>query len=397
MRILFVTLRAIEINSSVTISNIGLLKGLLELGCEIDLLMPEVSENLKQYDPVKGIIDELNVLRIKGNAVYENLVTGNSNKAKKIFVDFLRKVFYKISLHDNTIRLVNNADISILNGKKYDLVISTSDPKTSHMFTERLIKQGLRYNIWLQHWGDPLSIDITKENIYPKSYIMFKEKQIISCSDLIVYVSPLTEKIQGTLFPKYKNKMFFIPLPYDKEKLYKKTKNKKFTIGYFGDYNSKSRNIMPLYNFCVQNSNYNLIIAGSTDLSLIEKENIKILPRIRQDQINELEEKCDILACICNKSGTQIPGKLYYYSGTNKPIMTILDGEYKEEIKNYLLKYNRFNICENNSKSISETISELSKINSTYEPCIDFSPKEIARKLLQLVEDKMQEMKKCQK
>lgn len=393
MKILFVTLRALEINSSVTISNIGLLKGMIELGCEVDLLMPYVTKNLIQYDPVKDVFGELNVLRIEGDVVYERLVTGKPNKVKKMFVDILRKSFYKLSLHDNTIRLVNKADASMLNEKKYDLVISTSDPKASHMFVERMIKQGLKYAVWVQHWGDPLSIDITKKTIYPGSYIRFKERQIFSCADLIIYVSPLTKSVQRRVFPKYKDKMHFIPLPYDMEKVYGKPQNDKFTIGYFGDYSSKTRNIMPLYNFCAQNANYNLVIAGSSDLSLPGKENITILPRIGQEQINKLEAKCDVLACVCNKFGTQIPGKLYYYSAANRPILVILDGEYKGEIKEYLSNYDRFDLCENDSKSINEKVLELSKTIQIYTPCIDFSSTEIARKLLRLVEDKMQEMK----
>lgn len=389
MKVLFVTMRALEINSSVTISNIGLLKGLIQLGCEVDLLMPYASKSLVQYDPIEGILDDLNVLRVEGNKIHERLVTGETSKVKSLIVNLLRKSFYKLSLYDNTIRLINKADINLLNNERYDLVISTSDPKTSHIFVDRLIKQGLKYRVWMQHWGDPLSLDITKKTIYPDFYIKAKEKQIFSCADIIVYVSPLTEQAQKKTFPKYKDKMRFVPLPYDKQKIYKTQENKKITIGYFGDYNSKIRNIMPLYDYCGQNTDYNLIIAGSSNLTLEEKDNIRVFPRIRQEQVNELEEQCDILACICNKSGTQIPGKIYYYSATNKPILVILDGEYKNEITEYLSKYNRFIICENNIEDINFKIQESLRENKSYAPCIEFSPPKIASKLLKLFEEKV--------
>ena len=391
MKVLFVTLRALEINSSVTISNLGLLNGLLQMGCEIDLLMPDVNKDLKQYDNIENLEGNINILRIKHDATYDDLVVGKSTKIKKMIVNILRKCFYKINLYDNTIRLVNKADISLLRNKKYDLVISTSDPKTSHMFINKLIKQGLDYDIWLQHWGDPLSNDITSNTIYPQNYIKAQEKKLFSCADLLIYVSPLTAIAQKNAFPKYEKKIHFVPLPYDKEKKYELTKNKKITIGYFGDYSSTTRNIMPLYDLCLHNSNYYLIIAGGTDISLSERENIKILPRVTQVQIDELEAKCDILVCICNRSGTQIPGKIYYYSGTNRPILVVLDGIYKKEIGAFLSKYNRFYICDNNSESINKKIEIIADQGSINSPCKDFSPLQVANQLLSFVEEKLRE------
>lgn len=392
MKILFITLRALEINSSVTISNLGIIKGLTELGYKIDLLMPQVSDHLEQYDPLEEIPHNVNIIYIKSNSTYEKLVTGKTNRLKDILVNILRKIFYKFSLHDNTISLVKKVEIfNVLNEEKYDIVISTSDPKTSHIFTKNLIKKGLNYDYWIQHWGDPLSIDITKTHIYPNWFIRLKEKQIFSCSDLIVYVSPLTEKVQKKLFPKYANRMFFLPLPYYKVKLHESTANKKTTIGYFGDYNSKVRDILPLYNFCLDNPDFNLVIAGNTDLKLEEKKNIRILPRVKQEELYKLEATCDILACVCNKKGTQIPGKIYYYSATNKPILVMSDGEYRDEIKKFLSQYNRFHICDNNSLSINQKVFELLNQNNNcaLAPCPEFSASNIAKELLAKVEIKM--------
>ena len=47
MRLLFVTLNALETNTSVTKSNIGLLEGLYDLGYEIDIIMPELDNRVK--------------------------------------------------------------------------------------------------------------------------------------------------------------------------------------------------------------------------------------------------------------------------------------------------------------------------------------------------------------
>ncbi|MBP2657623.1 MAG: hypothetical protein H6Q69_655 [Firmicutes bacterium] len=382
MKILFVTLRALEINSSVTISNMGLLKGLIDCGCEVDLIMPTVNKRLKQCDAIDQNMDSVNTIRIEGNTIYENLVIRQESPVKRWIINMIRVVFYWFSLHDNTISLISKADITPLKGKEYDLVISTSDPKTSHIYVNKLIKQGLKYNVWIQHWGDPLSLDVTNKTIYPRVFIKNKERQIISCANKIVYVSPLTKKMQCKMFPEYAERMLFIPLPYYKEKIYDTNSNIKITLGYFGDYNTKTRNIIPLYDFCVMNNQYNLIIAGSSNIELAETDNVKVLPRISQEKVDELEAKCDILVCICNKFGTQIPGKIYYYSATNKPILVLLDGDFRDEIEAYLASYSRFNICDNCLDSINSKIAEMIVANATYASCKEFSPKEIAKTLL---------------
>jgi len=386
MRILFVTLRALEINSSVTISNLGLLRGLVEYGCEVDLMMPSINAKLAQYDSSQGAYEGINVIRIGDNSVYESLVIGRPNRFKKLYVDILRTIFYKLSLFDNSIGLVKKADAGLLSETKYDLIISTSDPKTSHMFVERLIRKGLKYDNWVQHWGDPLCIDITKKSIFPNAYIRKREKRLFSCADILVYVSPLTMNAQMEVFPKFKDRMHFIPLPYFEKKVYPKTNNKKFTIGYFGDYNSRIRDIMPLYLLCLQNADYKLIIAGSSDLFLQGNENVEILPRVGQAEVEKLEAACDVLVCVCNRSGTQIPGKIYYYSATNRPILIILDGDYKKEIGEYLSAFSRFDLCDNTSASIKDKVLELSESPKEYTACEDFAPAVIARKLFRLID-----------
>jgi len=130
------------------------------------------------------------------------------------------------------------------------------------------------------------------------------------------------------------------------------------------------------------NNQYNLIIAGSSNIELAETDNVKVLPRISQEKVDELEAKCDILVCICNKFGTQIPGKIYYYSATNKPILVLLDGDFRDEIEAYLASYSRFNICDNCLDSINSKIAEMIVANATYASCKEFSPKEIAKTLL---------------
>lgn len=387
MKILFITLRAPEINSSVTISNLGLLKGLSTLGHEVTLLTPQVNEDMMLYESANNFYENIHVLRIGNNRIYNQLISKKNREGlRKKIVDLMRIVFYKFSFYDNTISLIGKTDVNLPKNKKFDIVISTSDPRTSHIFAERLIKNGLDYKYWVQHWGDPMYNDIANNTWIPKWIIKFKEKHFLRLADVIVYVSPITNKSQKYIFPAFANKMHFVPLPYHKEKVYEPVINRKLTIGYFGDYNSKIRNIMPLYNFCKESEDCELMLVGGSDIKLDRTENIKIIPRTTQIRVDSLESQCDLLVVITNRIGTQIPGKIYYYAATNKPVLVLLDGENAEEIREYFSEFNRFTLYNNTEESIAKAIEDFKDSNISNKPCHEFSSQAVAMKILSLCE-----------
>ena len=86
--------------------------------------------------------------------------------------------------------------------------------------------------------------------------------------------------------------------------------------------------------------------------------------------------------CILNTSGTQIPGKIYHYAAANKPILIILDGEYKQEIFKYLNEYNRFVFCDNKVESIKESIKNICLEKVKYKPLDILNAKNIALSFL---------------
>ena len=102
--------------------------------------------------------------------------------------------------------------------------------------------------------------------------------------------------------------MEFLPIPYSKKLIYSRNKNKKTTIGYFGDFYTRNRNIKNLYNAIESQKDKKLTICGNSDLELDSKKNIQIYDRQSIKKIREFEENIDILVCVCNIKGTQIPG-----------------------------------------------------------------------------------------
>ncbi|MFJ7729659.1 hypothetical protein ACIQXV_26605 [Neobacillus sp. NPDC097160] len=384
MKILFICLFPIEANNSAMMRNLALVNGLISNSCQVDFVTIPPSKNVQAVNKSDNF-EGINIVRLKGNDLYNAVtsVKGNKNSVlKNLTISVLRKVYHKFSIFHYTLKIAKHIDIGILNSQEYDLVISSSDPKTAHITAINLIKQGLKYKKWIQYWGDPMAMDITNHSIYPNFYLRNIEKSLLKDADHIIYVSPCTYEAQKKAFPDLAKKMTFVPIPFREGKIYPEVKKDRFLIGYFGAYMKISRNIEPLYNTCDSlNQDVELIIMGETDCSFETKENISIFPR---GDASEYEAKSDLLVCVLNKSGTQIPGKIYHYAATNKPILIILDGENKETIREYLEPYNRYVFCNNNEDEINWAIKEIKEQTVQYEPCEAFDSKIIARRILKL-------------
>lgn len=382
MRVLFVTLNALEVNTSVTVSNIGILKGLKEMGADITLIMPEISKDLSYYDN-RCNLEGYNIIRIPDN-VSTYIAASNSTKWKAKLKSIISFFYSKLKIYDRgTLLLGKSINIDVFDNY-YDFVISTSDPKSSHLFVKQLKKNGLKYGKWIQHWGDPMYGDITGKTVYPRFVIKHIERRLLRESDKIIYVSPLTLKQQKRVHSKEKDKMHFVPLPCDEDYFSDKETNiGKMTVSYLGDYSSSVRNIMPLYNACKNNKNIRLIIAGNTDLSLAEAENITIYPRVSYEKVKEIEADTHIYISINNLRGTQIPGKIYYVAASHKPILVIMEKDYYNEMEEYLAEFGRFITCRNDIVDIEKTLDScIDNLDKKYLCPERLLPKNVANMII---------------
>lgn len=385
MNILFVTLTPLEYNESVTKSNYNILCGLLNLGHNVTILMPKLQHCFISYD------DAYLLHNVKEVRIVNTITIGNKIrtwiKSRKI----IGKIYKKLLILDSTREYLLQFNSNIVDtqlSECYDYVISTSDPKTSHLYVKKLIMSGLKYGKWIQHWGDPLSGDITRKEFYPKWLIRLVERNIMKHADKIVYVSPFTREMIAEIHPTLSNKISFVPLPSDecKEQVspIEQKMQRNIELAYLGDYTSKVRNIMPLYNACNKMNDVNLSIVGYSDLQLKPTGNIKIYPRLPQNEANAFRDRADVSISVCNLRGTQIPGKIYYDASTNKHLLVIVDGDKKDDLIVYLKKFERFIVCYNNEQSIIDAINQIRNKQSTdYITPKDLLPETVAMNILQ--------------
>lgn len=386
MNILFVTLFALETNTSVTKSNYGIIQGLMHLGHSVTLLMPEIDQGVSYFDDSLEL-NGITIERIKNENVGQQIASHSAQATgiKKKLLSIARIVYGKCRIFDRTKALLSEAKHFSGFDKYYDIVISTSDPKTSHLFVKELIKCGLKYGKWIQHWGDPLAGDISKNNIYPNFYVEKIERRMIESADKVVYVSPFTLEAQEKRYSKERQKLSFVPLPCDEceSENVEYTQSELLNIVYLGDYSSHIRDIIPLYTACSKMDFVKLTIAGNTDVKLKESENIRIFPRVPQAQAKELENQADVIVSIGNLSGNQIPGKLYYSASGNKHIVVAIDGDNKAEMKRYLDSFNRFICCENTVESLTTALTTLKDMpEPKYETPKRLLPMNIAREII---------------
>lgn len=385
MKVLFVTLTAIEVNTSVTISNIGLLKGLEQLGAEITIVMPQISHKLNYYDE-RYDLSKCKVVRIP-DAISDYIASAKNSVIKSKIKSILAKIYNKFKIYDRGTFLLGKAAALDIYSEHYDWVISTSDPKSSHLFVQELIKNGLQYGKWLQHWGDPMYGDISRKSLCPKFVLKRAERKLLKAADRVVYVSPFTKEQQAGVYPQASGKMRFVPLPCDESyanDLRRANEDHVLTLSYLGDYSSHIRNILPLYEACRKNNNVKLIVAGNTDLSLNPCDNITIYPRVAHDKVKEIEAESDVYICINNLHGTQIPGKIYYAAASQKPILILMEQDRYSEMQQYVDSFNRYISCKNESESITMALHHLmSAAIDAYSCPAELSPIGVVRAILE--------------
>ncbi|MBM7551661.1 hypothetical protein [Thalassobacillus pellis] len=384
--VLVITTRPLEVNVSSSIRKLSTINALVDAGANVSVLTAVTPNKSSNFN---NTIDYSNITKVTIDAgkMYNSGVRKTTDKTtqnlKRKTKSIGRKIYYKTQIYDPLKGCIKK--INKLEGKLkpyYDKVISISDPKSSHLLTNTLIKEKIiSYGEYIQIWGDPMYLDITNKSLIPGTFIKKEEKRLLSRADKILYVSPLTLKEEKKIFPKYANRMDLLFPTYQKETIYQKV-NKITKIGYFGDYNSNIRNIKPLYN-AIKNTPYELEIYGNSDLDLASFDNVRVNRRVSFQKVKELEKDVDLLVHLSNSSGTQIPGKIYQYMGTNKPILFILDGD-KETLKETFNSFNRVLFCYNSESDILNKLKRFNngEISVSNKPVREFHYKNIASKIL---------------
>ena len=153
MKILYITTHFLS-NSSASIRNISLVNGLIENGCEVEILTVQVKED--EY--LKEKLSSKVKIKKKIPIDFYNKITSKEIK-KYTQIKILKNIKEKLKswiifpdVYNIAIKKITKE--KIIQGE-YNYIISSSDSKSSHFMALELIKKNNLNIDWIQLWGDP--------------------------------------------------------------------------------------------------------------------------------------------------------------------------------------------------------------------------------------------------
>ena len=148
MNILFVCSRAVTINTSASIRNSAIISGLINLGHNVTLVSESPDKKSEYYDT--SLLPEKVKVRYLNNGPLQRIVNWlKRNRFIKPLKKKLSRHNREISIYDSQKWIVKHSDEICF--KDYDCIISSSDPKSSHLFVYKgIFNQKVRK--WIQIW-----------------------------------------------------------------------------------------------------------------------------------------------------------------------------------------------------------------------------------------------------
>lgn len=386
-RVLVILAQALESNTSAIIRCKSIIEGLAESNNSVVCYSLSPNEKSSYFDCFQ-MNKNIEIRRYGPQSAYQSpkeeleKSVGFTNNIKRI----LYRLYKKIDIFGVSIRYVKykKAINEEIHDESYDILLSFSDPMPCHMIGNYLKKKSGIY--YVQQWGDPLTTDLIGKTALPRWIRKIIEVNLIKKADKICYVSPFTLNEQKRVFKKYSNKMVFLPTPclhFEPPQKCDNVKNRRLKLGYFGSYGSIARNIYPLYSAVKECDFCELLIVGNSDLRLEKADNIYIVDRAKQKEIMAYIDEVDVLVCLMNSKGNQIPGKLYHYAGSYHEILLIKDGEYGREIQEFFEQFRRYSFVDNRVEDIKEQLVRYKNKGIPERiPLADFDSKKIASSLI---------------
>lgn len=396
MNILFVSSYDVKRNTSSNIRTIALIQALATAGHSVSLAyFPSGHES----DPLLGSCIDSSCSSVislkKTKPKTEVYPLGNNNVMPKgnLSIGNIKK--YILRLYDRffiydvfqmEFRRIDNEKISKLE-RFYDIIVSSSEPRSSHKLVKLLRKNGISCKKWVQYWGDPITNDVASKKILP-----FREKiveeNLITQGNISLYTNPGCVEYMKSKYASQAKKMFWIPTS-DIKTVVEYSNMESRLIAYVGDYKSIYRNIKPFYLVC-KKLLLQTTIAGGSDVSLEPTDSISILGRVSKTQADVIESQSKILVVLDNervgKECIQVPGKMYHYALTDKYILVISNSN---SLENYYGCYNRYVFVRNTEEEIENGIKKiLSGVfpESYKTPVSDFQQSKIVDVFLKIID-----------
>ncbi len=400
---------------------LNLSKSLVGLGYSIDVVKARtidkrvgVGSSIRTLSIPSGPFEFfLNIAKTKAGAVGKDNATVRSRvyfSLGKSGLEFLRKIVsgimvgdYKSEWYPFCIRALEGFDL-----KKYSVLITSQYPMVDGLIG-LFIKRKHPDIFWIADIGDPVCAPYNSK--LKKPIDEFFEGKIVKGADRVVVTNRNVRLLLSYKYGVSRKKIEIITQGFDAERFKaeaeKDVKNEKFTMLFSGTFYRCFREpanlIEALYR--LKNLNLRLQIAGRNELFLKDfdkiKEKIEFLGFVPYEESLKLQDKADVLVNISNRQTYQVPGKIYEYIGSRKPILNIVYDEDRDETAWFIKRYRIGVVCENRVEEIKNAVlmlygawkegklSDMFKFDNS--ELLEFSWQSGAEKLNKIIEDGLSE------
>lgn len=398
MNILFITSSFVK-KGSASIRNISIVNGLINNGAKVDVLTQDWPNSMTDDYLLSAVDKNVSIFfdRIASIDKYfgksnDEQTNGFNTIKKKIFnivnIKFIRRqlksLIYFPDIDMKWVKTYNKK----LKFSKYDLIISSSDTKTSH-FVANDIRNRYPNIEWFQIWGDPWFDD--KGTVgFQKIRAYFNEKKILQRADKAFYVSSPTCDAMKKKYKESKEKMHFLPRTFlkridsnrvrvvESEILFLYTgsiyygRNIDALLKSISKFNKEHEIKIKLKIFGIYNQ--------EAEKLLLSYDYVDLNGHINYGQVIEEMKAADVLVYLGNSRDThQIPGKIYDYFGTNKIILALVE-DINNPVSNFIKSTERCYIYQNSEKHIN--LNEINYNQNHLRALDEFSGDVQAKKLL---------------
>jgi len=300
-------------------------------------------------------------------------------KNNNSFFSFMSKLTYgiirRVCYPDAQIFWAINVYRDILKSKTvdYDCIITVSNPISALILGYFLRKKIKLY--WVCDMGDPWSFNnMIEYKIIRSKLDKMLERKVVEKANKIVVTTDQTQSLFSDLYPNHKCKFFTITQGYDSH-LFQNDKrsmyiDKKYlNIVYTGRLYGKNRNMTEFLYALKELSKYckdiKLIFAGIAEKDFVRvtnklglENNIDMIGYLPLHEIAILQKNADVLLHLGNNSLTQLPGKIFEYIGSGRPIFGIyyFAGDIGKEI---IEKKSLGITCPNDRDNIQESFEKI--------------------------------------
>jgi len=292
----------------------------------------------------------------------------------------------------------------LLNKNRYDLIVSSSEPRICHLVGYFLKKKsGIT---WIADYGDPwvYPMPTARESRWKKNRLSRIEKKLLKHMDAVTVAADGIKKLYIERYPFLDDKnIHVIPQGFDPEAfagIEEKTPAK-FRIVYCGSFYRTLRDPSAFFDAIrgIDKDDIEVVIAGRINEfaevvrrdGLAQKVTYNGFLNHRESLL--LQKSASALLHIGNVSDTQIPGKIYEYFGAQRPILCIRGGggDLSAEL---VMRYNKGLVVKNTPGEIRGAVLRLyglwkdNLLDSTFDRTIseEYSWKKIAGKMSDILE-----------